>query len=604
MQGRFPCGGSLRLRIAGACLCVLGSFACHAVADASAFDEQFKHAYELRTADHAQFLEILKELDGGRAKMTPTERMYLRYLHAYQLSYAGDYSAAVPELGALIKGSDDVTLRFRAAITLTNILALSAHYDEAYLRLDELTELQPQVSDRQDRLVAFGIAALLYNEAGQYDLALASVEKWEQEDPLGADACKQRYLKVGALYKSGRLRTDDTQTAGGIEACEKIGDPVYANLIRTFAANLAIDQDRQADAIKLLQDNYQDIQRTQYARLTSEVDSIIARAEFKLADLAKARQYATEAVRKSVRNDITKPLVDAYQVLYEVAEKEQDFRAALDYHERFAAADKGYLNDTTARALAYQMISQQVIDKKRQVDALRERNQMLQLQQQVTEKSQETQRLYILLLLLVIAFIVLWTYRIKRSQMRFQKLSRRDGLTGIVNRQHFMDEAKVALHACARSEREACLILVDLDNFKNVNDTHGHVAGDGVLRQTVEMCQLHMRAADLFGRLGGEEFGVLLQDCALETARDRAEELRQAIASFAHAGVEITVSASFGVAATRTAGYDLRQLLIHADSALYKAKRNGRNRVEVFVAGADATLAPAVRPVPATDTRI
>jgi diguanylate cyclase (GGDEF)-like protein len=189
------------------------------------------------------------------------------------------------------------------------------------------------------------------------------------------------------------------------------------------------------------------------------------------------------------------------------------------------------------------------------------------------------------LLLLVIAFIMLWTYRLKRSQLRFQKLARRDGLTGIVNRQHFMDEAKSMLQSGSRSGREICLILVDLDNFKTVNDTHGHVAGDGVLRQTVEMCQLHMRSADLFGRLGGEEFGVMLPDCGLETAKTRAEELRQAIAAFAQAGVEITVSASFGVASTRASGYDLRQILIHADSALYRAKRAGRNRVETYVTG-------------------
>jgi diguanylate cyclase (GGDEF)-like protein len=112
------------------------------------------------------------------------------------------------------------------------------------------------------------------------------------------------------------------------------------------------------------------------------------------------------------------------------------------------------------------------------------------------------------------------------------------------------------------------------------------VAGDGVLKQTVEMCQLHMRAADLFGRLGGEEFGVLLPDCALDTARERAEELRRAIAAFAQAGVEVTVSASFGVASTRGSGYDLRQMLIHADSALYSAKRRGRNRVEAFIGNA------------------
>ena len=267
-----------------------------------------------------------------------------------------------------------------------------------------------------------------------------------------------------------------------------------------------------------------------------------------------------------------------------VAQREGDYRAALDFHEKYTDADKRHISETTAQALAYQMVNQRVLDKKRLLVALNEKNQMLLLQQQVAEKSAESERLYILLLLLVIGFITLWTYRLKRSQERFARLARRDGLTGIVNREHFMEQAKAMLQACARSQRELCLILIDLDNFKSVNDNHGHVAGDGVLRQTVEMCQLHMRATDLFGRLGGEEFGVMLEDCTLEAAHQRAEELREAIESFARAGVEVTVTASFGVATVRLSGYELRQMLIHADSALYRAKRGGRNRVEVFIA--------------------
>jgi diguanylate cyclase (GGDEF)-like protein len=166
--------------------------------------------------------------------------------------------------------------------------------------------------------------------------------------------------------------------------------------------------------------------------------------------------------------------------------------------------------------------------------------------------------------------------------MKFKRLARRDGLTGIVNRQHFMDEAKARIQYGAKSGRDLCLVLIDLDNFKTINDTHGHVAGDTVLKQTVTICQQYMRSIDLFGRVGGEEFAVLMPDCRLDTASRRAEELRAAIADIARAGVEIPASASFGVTSTRESGYDLRQMLIHADSALYRAKRTGRNRVETF----------------------
>src|SRR5262249_55160888 len=160
-----------------------------------------------------------------------------------------------------------------------------------------------------------------------------------------------------------------------------------------------------------------EIQRTRYPRLTSEVDSILARAWFKVGDSEQASRYAKGAVDKSVKNEITKPLIDAYQVLYQTANQRGAYQSALSYHEKYAIADKGYLNDTSGGALAYQMVNQQVLDRKREVDGLNEKNQRLRLEQQVAEKTQETQHLYILLLLLVIAFITLWTYRLKRSQL-------------------------------------------------------------------------------------------------------------------------------------------------------------------------------------------
>jgi diguanylate cyclase (GGDEF)-like protein len=103
------------------------------------------------------------------------------------------------------------------------------------------------------------------------------------------------------------------------------------------------------------------------------------------------------------------------------------------------------------------------------------------------------------------------------------------------------------------------------------------------LKQAVAECQAYMRASDLFGRFGGEEFSFLMAGCGLEDARLRAEQLRLTIAAIcANGAAGSKVSASFGIASTASSGYDLRQLLAHADSALYTAKRAGRNRVAVY----------------------
>jgi diguanylate cyclase (GGDEF)-like protein len=210
----------------------------------------------------------------------------------------------------------------------------------------------------------------------------------------------------------------------------------------------------------------------------------------------------------------------------------------------------------------------------------------LQLQQALGKKAVETSRLYILLLITIAAFIALWAYRTKLSQLHFMKLSRIDGLTGIANRPHFIEEAQRTLENGRRMRQEVCVVLCDLDHFKTINDRYGHPAGDLVLKQSVAACRAHLRATDLFGRFGGEEFCILLPGCTLADARQRCEQLRGAIAALAAqpGSMVPNVSASFGVASTAASGYELRQLLAHADAALYRAKNTGRNCVVLYEA--------------------
>jgi diguanylate cyclase (GGDEF)-like protein len=258
---------------------------------------------------------------------------------------------------------------------------------------------------------------------------------------------------------------------------------------------------------------------------------------------------------------------------------------ALEYHERYTTADKGYLTDESAKALAYQMVHQQVQEKKLEIDSLSKQNQVLHLQQTVNSKTAEARDLYIVMLLMLLGSIAFWAWRTKRSEVKFMHLARRDGLTGIFNRQHFIDASGHALEYCSNSLRDACVVVIDLDHFKEVNDAHGHAAGDLVLRRAVTACQKHLRSMDVFGRLGGEEFGILMPDCVPERAADVAEEIRLAIAALSESadhGIGFPIYASFGVSAAHWSGYDLSRLLAHADSALYKAKREGRNRVAVY----------------------
>ena len=541
-------------------------------------DELLQRADHLKTANNSEFQGLLGQLDTQAPALSATQRDYIAYLHAWQLGYLGRYEDALAAFQAFLARVEDPTLLARARISLVNVQVNATHYEEAYATLDALLATVGQIEDRTARFLSQTVAATLYGDAGQYDLALRYVDQALAYDHGDRSSCIALTQKAATLARSSQLRADDASVQAGLDACIRIGDVLYANLVRAYQAQALVGAGRSNDALRLLQAHDAEMLGTHSAAATSIFRALLARCHLLAGDLDKAREIALSAIDYGIKQAYSKSVADAYAVLYEAAKRQGHFPNALEYHEKFAAADKAYLNDTTARTLAYQMVNQQVLDKKRQIDVLNEKNRVLKLEGEVASRAAETQRLYVAMLIFGLASIALWAYRTKRSQIRFQTLSRRDGLTGIVNRQHFMDEAKISLQYCAKSARDVSLILVDLDNFKTINDTWGHGAGDGVLKQTVAACQKYMRSVDLFGRLGGEEFGVLLPDCTIETAARRAEELRAAIAGTA--GVEIAVSASFGVTSTRQSGYDLRQMLLHADSALYRAKRAGRNRVE------------------------
>jgi diguanylate cyclase (GGDEF)-like protein len=562
---------------------LLGTVAAATVPTSDDAMQMLKEADSIKTSNNAEFTVLMQRLSDDAGKLSPEQQLYLRYLDAWRVGYRGDYAAAIPQLNTVIVKSTDATLRFRAGITMVNLLGIGSRYEEAFARLGQLLDEMPQVPDKVARVQGLGVAAILYNEAGQYELASSYGDRLIKENPTDENICKGGYFKLEALYRSGGLQTVDKRFQDGIDACIKAGEALFTNGIRAHVAGFYIQHGQSSAAIKLLQKNYDDVQRTHYARLISQFDALLAQAYWNESELALAQQFALKAVSSSVKNEYTEPLTTAYELLYLISEKQGDMGSALAYHEKYMAADKGYLTEVSAEALAYQTVKQQVMAKKLQIDTLNKQNQILQLQETLASKAAVTSRLYIILLLTVLASIALWTYRVKRSQLRFMKLARRDGLTGIFNRQHFVEEVEQLLLYCKKSARDACIVLIDLDHFKVVNDTHGHAVGDRVLRRAVEACQAHLRSTDVFGRLGGEEFGILLPDCSLEQAYRRAEQIRVAIATAATGenAPGIPISASFGVAVTSRSGYELRGLLIHADEALYRAKREGRNRVVV-----------------------
>jgi diguanylate cyclase (GGDEF)-like protein len=169
-----------------------------------------------------------------------------------------------------------------------------------------------------------------------------------------------------------------------------------------------------------------------------------------------------------------------------------------------------------------------------------------------------------------------------REILRNQSI--RDPLTGLFNRRYMEETLERELRRARRGNRSMGVLMLDLDRFKQLNDTAGHEAGDAFLRELGELLQRSLRREDIPCRHGGEEFVVVLPDASLEDARRRAEQLREGIKLLRtpyKGGIVGPLSASIGVAAYPEHGSTGEALIRTADAALYRAKREGRDRVMV-----------------------
>jgi diguanylate cyclase (GGDEF)-like protein len=180
---------------------------------------------------------------------------------------------------------------------------------------------------------------------------------------------------------------------------------------------------------------------------------------------------------------------------------------------------------------------------------------------------------------------------IDRLHRQASDQANRDALTGLYNRRYLDSTLERELARCKREGRPLSLMMMDLDHFKQVNDTYGHQGGDEILKEIGALLASHARAGDIACRYGGEEFTLLLPNMPLDAAMERAEQLRAEFAAMAVRFGEFAIRStlSIGIAVYPEHGKLPDELTQRADLALYRAKAEGRNRVVVF----DRTLAAA-----------
>ena len=576
---------------------MVSSMAAHG---ATRYADSLAEADRIRSSDPKRFKDMLADLEKRRSEATKLESQKLRYLQAYSNIYSLEDRVAegMNQAMRLYPQVDDVDLKFRTGSLIANLAAITRDFSAGLPYVHRTIEIRGKIKDATIRNEGIGAAAMFYNQMGQYPLGLKYANEVLKGSPAPRVKCFASSVKLESQQMLGQLTDDSAFFDAALAECLKIPERMGASRLRATRARYLANAGQADKALELLErEALPDVLSTHYPRLIAEIRSLLGELKLGKGDLSSAQQQADETIALGEKIKSTQALVTAYGTLYQIAERRGQPVKALALYKQYATAEKAYLSDVKAREVVYVMFREQTQQQIREMGSLKRSNEVLLLQKNLERESAQKARLATFFLLLLLGGIIFWALQIKRHQSQLQRLAQTDTLTGLGNRHFFTQKSERALVDAARAGESAALVMFDLDHFKAINDTYGHGAGDWVLKQVGKTCASHCRKVDYLGRIGGEEFAVLLRGLDLASAARLAEECRSQLAQIdtRDCGYSFVVTASFGVSSTAQSGYDLSRLLSHADQMLYRAKNEGRNRVCAYTAETAADYKSAKR---------
>lgn len=547
-------------------------------------DTQLKSADSIRSSDSKKFNDILTHLENKRKSLTTEQSHYLNYLQAYKQSISGKFESSVKNYKAIVNSDASTQLKFRANSSIINTFAITQNWTEGLFYLSnnfKMLKLLPNNEIKENGLI---ISALFYNLLGQYELGHRYTSIVHKSTKNPRTYCFAGQLEIEARFKLQQIHVDDSEINQAIDACIKVNEIIMASAIRTYLAKLHIDNGDSQKAKKLLLETLESIEATNYSHYIATYYTLLSGIYFEENDYNKSVDYANKAIVKTKNAGNSKPLISAYLLLYKTHLQRGYHQEALNYYVKYSEANNAHLEGEKAKHLAFQLAEHQAYEQESQIKFLNEKNALLISKQALAKAKVANVQMFIAILTVTIALLMLWGGRLWKSHKRVKELAEYDALTGIYNRGHFTQVTKSALKYCKSAQQDLSMIMFDLDHFKLVNDNYGHACGDWALKATIKVCQDIGRKNDIFARLGGEEFCLVLPSCSIEVAQLRAEACRAAIEEIIteESGCDFSITASFGVTDVKRSGFDLDKLLADSDSAAYASKHAGRNRVTVF----------------------
>lgn len=574
------------IKIVGFFLIVLCASSGAAVNEATDVEDLLQNAGQhLSTAPEKSvaLLERLKEL---QPSLTPSQDERFHLIYASSLGFRGRHEERVAMVQAYMPKVHTPVMRTRFLYEVVDGTSALGRYEEALKAMNEAILLLPELQNPRQELTVLQSAFALFSTLRAYEDAISFAQRIfvQGADVPGSFAkCVGLTDKVEVHYLSGNNPAARALVPDAIQACDANKNELLSLINRTYLAIDLIDTGHYSDGIAaslpllnqfaLLSDN---------SDYLTQLEEAIARAYLKTGNTERAERFGLKAYQRAESGKALQLQEKTSLTMAAIKRAQGELVSALNYYDINLALKSKVLDDQLHRNLAYQRVKFDNQDKANQLALLEQKNKILSTETALQRG--RYQNVVLLLTLGLVALVILggWLAKTLKQSSFFRQSAQIDGLTQVSNRAHFTECSQQMFGEVGST---VSLILFDMDLFKRINDTYGHPAGDWVLKTVCETVQSQLRRAEVFGRLGGEEFALCLPDTGPEEAMALAERCRVAIAGIdsTPSGFSFTLSASFGIAThTPTKPLSFEEALAAADKALYLSKTEGRNRVSAY----------------------
>jgi len=557
-----------------------------------ALEQEMQRLYALRTIDAPAFVAQSRALETRPPPSSLAQREFLRFLMANRATLEGRFLDAIAFALPLAESAEDPKLRLMAGTFVVNMRAGTREFEAGLRDLDRLLKAHPKAEGalRDEVEGLWNTAAIFYAELDQPALSAWYAQRLLDTTASPRLVCSGKHFAIRARQAMADPALAPSDFDQLDQICREAGEKgVFPGFIALSQARFLRDRDRLDDALAVLADRTALIESTRYPRLVAEAYALDAELLLAAGRVPQAERQAQQAIETSKDTPTSLPVAMAEKVLFEINRQRGDSSAALRHLQRHIVANRALAEESLAKERAFRTVQHESLQREQQLALATERNRVLDLEARLAKAESRNAIVLAVVLLLTVVGLVAWGRRLWTDAKRFRELAQTDPLTGFASRQHFTELAAAAVAHARTEARPLMLVAFDLDHFKRINDRHGHLAGDAVLRAVSEAaCAVPAPVPRTIGRIGGEEFAILLDGATEAQAATYAEALRRAIASaeaVADGGALLKVTASFGLTGTHETGHDLQALLDRSDRALYRAKNEGRDRIIVTERG-------------------